>query len=198
MEVARARTRAPGSRIVCPHCAAMIQLRPGVSGVERCGACEKEFEATHFRLPADEARVREVALAGPAGATPCANHLRNAAEAPCGRCGSFVCALCRIDAAADGEVLCPACVGRLAAEGKLRSYRTRFPDSVRIALVMALIGLCLLGIPGIFAIYHGARGIRDKLRLQERDGMVWLGVATLLGVLEIGFFLLLIIGALHG
>ena len=185
------------TKIACPFCRAGIPLRPGASGPEACDRCGRVFEATHFRPAAARARVHRVAAAGPAGATPCVFHEANAAEVACERCGSFICALCELEASADGKILCPACFDRLRDAGLLRSHLNRVPNDAGIAIAVALAGTCAGGLTGPIAVYYAARGLLRRDAPVETGSRAWLYVGVTLGLAEIAFGVLLVIGLYH-
>ncbi len=109
----------------------------------------------------------------------------NAAVIECSRCGTFICALCRIDT--DGKALCPACFERLSADGSLEGTTMTFRDYGALSSTSAVAG-CLIyfiGIlTGLLAIYYGIRGLRQKKELGDRDGVAGIWGAITLGVLE--------------
>jgi hypothetical protein len=152
----------------CPHCRHDLDHARVTSGRQHCPRCGRAFQALRFDPPDVTVSVRPVEQAGPEGATACAGHRGNVAVANCGRCGVFMCELCRIEA--DGLILCPACFDRLAAEGSLASARTTFRDYGRMGLTYALAGMLLwiLAVPlGLGAIYAGVQEIRQRKRLGE-------------------------------
>ena len=169
----------------CPHCRHELDHARITSVRQRCPHCGRAFLALRFDPPVVAAAVRPVEQAGPEGATACAGHRGNAAVANCGRCGVFMCELCRIEA--DSLVLCPACFDRLSAEGALASARTTFRDYGRMGLAYVLAGLLLwiLAVPlGLGAVYAGVQEIRQRKRLGEGSlGRAW--TAIVLGSLEV-------------
>lgn len=168
----------------CPHCRAELpaERRPGIV---RCGACFRDFEAAVFTPPDTEVRVRQMAEAGPDGATPCADHPGNAAVAECGRCGVFMCALCRIDS--DGQALCPACYERLSAEGALASARTSYRDFRGIAVKLGALGLLIFFVgplAGPAAVFCAWKARQQKIQWGDEDGYKSLWAVTALGVFD--------------
>jgi hypothetical protein len=179
----------------CPYCGQALSHAGLRSGPQLCGYCRRGFEAVRFDPPEHTARVLGLAEAGPAGATACASHHNNAAEANCGRCGVFMCGLCRIDA--DGLVLCPACFDRLSAEGALPSVVVRYRDYGRLASSLSVLGL-LLAFAGIVAgpaaVYYGLKGLKQKRQMGESGGRFGIWLAMVLGALEgVGWLALLVL-----
>lgn len=177
----------------CPHCHAALPAdrRPGVI---RCGSCWRDFEAAVFAPAAADVRVSRIAEAGPDGATPCADHPANAAESECGRCGVFMCSLCRIDA--DGQALCPACYERLSAEGALASTRTSYRDFRGLAVKLAAVGLAILFVGPLFgagALFCAWKARKQKIEWGDDDGYGGIWFAAGVAVFDI-----LVGGALIG
>ena len=183
--------------IRCPRCRREIDvaLIPSSSAAE-CPLCHRRFEAVRFDAPLRTATMARTIDGSLEAAQPCANHARNAAVANCERCGSFICALCRIDV--DSRTLCPACFERLTTEGTLESTRTTFRDFSGLASVTATAG-CLLWVfsmlLGPLAIYYGVRGLKQKKEMGEEDGIagIWTamvigGIETIGGVVLVGMF----------
>ena len=170
----------------CPRC--QRDLDPGTvgSGEQACPLCGGTFEATRFDPPEQRVLVRAVEEAGPATVASCAAHRANAASSNCGRCGVFMCELCRIDA--DDLVLCPGCFDRLSAEGALPSARTTFRDYGRMGATLLLLALVftLVGAPfALGAVYAGAKGLQQRKQMGEGSAARgWIVIA--LGVLHVG------------
>jgi hypothetical protein len=122
--------------------------------------------------------VRAVEEAGPGAAASCASHRGNVASSNCGRCGVFMCDLCRIDV--DGRVLCPACFDRLSAEGALPSARTTFRDYGRMGMQLLLVALVFTFVGAPFALgaaYAGVRGLGQRKRLGEGSAVLaWVSI----------------------
>lgn len=162
-----------------------------------CGTCGLEFQAVAFDPPAP---VR-AALPVEAGASAqCARHSRNAAVAACGRCGAFMCTLCRVES--DGLVLCAACFDRLRADGALASARTKFRSWRTLGLHLSVLGLPMIvlgALIGPMAIYASARGIHQDRKNGDEGGLAGSLLSLLLGILvTLGgtFFVLKTFGAL--
>jgi hypothetical protein len=182
MTVLAARTDFGGAS--CPRCRRDLEHQRLASGRQLCPHCGGAFEALRFDPPEVRPVVRAVEEAGPEGATACASHRGNVAVTNCGRCGVFMCDLCRIDA--DGLVLCPACFDRLSAEGALASARTTFRDYGRMGVTYVLAGMPLFvfAVPlGLGAVYAGVQGIRQRARIGEGSlAKAW--VSIVLGAAE--------------
>jgi hypothetical protein len=148
-----------------------------------CPGCGRPYEAVRFDPPEPRVVVAELAGVGPAETAPCTRHARNVAVAACGRCGQFMCALCRIDA--DGKPYCPPCFERLSGEGALASAPTRARNHAGLATLCLLMGFFLMGIfitvpAAALGLYFCARGLREKARRGESEGVAGLYVRILL------------------
>jgi len=170
----------------CPHCRQALpeDLR---AGQVRCPGCHRDFEAVAFTPAGPEDSVRRMAEAGPDGATPCADHPGNAAVSECGRCGVFMCGLCRIDA--DGQALCPGCYERLSAEGALASTRVSYRDFRGMAAKLAALGIAIAFIgplAGPGAVYCAWKANRQKREWGDEDGYAGLWVTGAAGVFAFG------------
>ena len=178
----------------CPRCKRPLGSGRLVTGLLTCPHCQSAFEAVRFTPPEPRAVVRQVAEAGPGESVSCANHAKNEAVANCERCGGFICELCKIEA--DGKTLCPACFDRLSAEGALESTVTTFKDYGRMASSLAVVGLLMwifAPVFGLAAAYYATRGLRQKRKMGESDGVVSMYIALVLGILEtVGGTLLLL------
>jgi hypothetical protein len=170
----------------CPRCRRDLDPEHVVSGPQSCPHCGGGFEATRFDPPEPRVSVRAVEEAGPGGAASCAAHRGNVAAGHCGRCGVFMCELCRIDA--DDLVLCPGCFDRLSAEGALPSARTTFRDYGRMGATLLLVALVftLVGAPfALGAVYAGVKGLQQRKQMGEGSAArAWVVIA--LGVLHVG------------
>lgn len=170
----------------CPRCGVPLKHETLTSGTQLCPRCSKPFEAVHF-LPVEPlAAVAEIAGLDPSAGAPCGKHARNKAEAACQRCGQFMCALCRIDA--DGKAYCPPCFERLSGEGALQSTATRLRNygglSLSCAILSFIFGAIVIGmILAPIGVYFGARGISQKRKLEEREGVISLILTIILNVI---------------
>ncbi len=162
----------------CPRCRRDLDPESVASGFQFCPHCGRTFEATRFDPPEPRVTVRSVEEAGPGAAASCAAHRGNVASSNCGRCGVFMCDLCRIDV--DARVLCPACFDRLSAEGALPSARTTFRDYGRMGAQLLLLALVFtfIGAPfALGAVYAGARGLGQRKRLGEGSAVLaWVSI----------------------
>jgi hypothetical protein len=178
----------------CPRCKGYLDLERLPAGETLCPSCGKTFLATPFHPPALRDRVESLAEAGPGGAAPCALHSGNAAIGNCTRCGVFFCPLCRIQV--DGQELCPGCFDRLTAEESLSTTRNRIRDYRGMALSLGIFGLlasCFGLITGPLTLYLVTQAVRQRRRWQESGGMASLVVASLLGLLQIGFSIVVLL-----
>jgi hypothetical protein len=181
------------AQVRCPRCRKPIEVAPiTTSPAAICPSCGGEFEAVRFTAPVRATAVAQVAEARLDAAQPCATHPGNAAVTNCQRCGSFICALCRIDV--DNRTLCPGCFERLSSEGSLESTRTTFRDYPGLAGVTATLGcLGVLAIVlGPLAIYYGVKALKQKKAMGEEDGLVVIWLAIVLGVVQLGVGLVFI------
>jgi hypothetical protein len=180
----------------CPRCGARLDPDDLLAGLQPCGACGNTFEAMPFPRPPDPPpiAVRSVLEAGPEGVAPCSLHAGNAAESACDRCGVLMCALCRTEA--DGASLCPGCFDRLRASAELPFFLTRFPNYAGRARALGCVG-CLVYVVGIltgpFVLYYAFKAWRQKLAAGERDGLVSLVISAILGLAQIGFFVIVVV-----
>lgn len=162
----------------CPQCRKGLDPGGVRSGRMTCPQCGTGFDAVRFDPPQPAVLVRAVAEAGPEGAASCAAHPGNAAAGHCGRCGVFMCDLCRIDT--DGMTLCPACFDRLASEGTLASTRTAFRDYGRMGVQLLLLGVLFWFVAapfGLGAIYAGVQELRQRKRLGEGSrARAWISI----------------------
>lgn len=184
MARASSRARADYGGPVCPGCRKDLDPAAVVTGRQSCPHCGRSFEATRFDPPPARVVVRSLDQAGPEGAAACAAHRGNVAVANCGRCGVFMCDLCRLDV--DGQILCPACFDRLSAEGALPSARTSFRDYGRMGTTYLLFGLLIwvVALPfALGAVYAGIMALVQRKRLGEGSAArAW--VSIVLGTVE--------------
>ncbi|HVS29849.1 MAG TPA: hypothetical protein VMS98_00200 [Thermoanaerobaculia bacterium] len=188
----------------CPCCRQQIDAAAiQTSRHAVCPACLGEFNAVRFDPPARVAALPRLVTGTLDAGQPCASHARNAAVTSCQRCGSFMCALCRIDV--DGRTLCPTCFDRLSTEGSLHSTRTTFRDYSGLASVSATAGCLLVVVLGLLfgplTIYYAVKAFKLKKEMGEEDGKGFLWVAITFGVIEtvVGIFFLgaLVMGMLE-
>lgn len=192
----RPRATCPG--MACPRCHVPLRHETLRTGGQRCASCAGEFEAIRFDPVEVHVVVPDIAGTGPAGAAPCARHARNQAEVACGRCGQFMCSLCRIDA--DGKAYCPSCYDRLSDEGTLASTVTRVKNwagwggSLLLCSVIPFFAPVTSGIALVLCL----RGIREKRARQESDGIARLWVIFVLNLLAVLLGVLLIVAMFAG
>jgi hypothetical protein len=115
----------------CRHCGEHLEGDPLKMGA-RCPRCR---EPLYERADS----VRRSREAQESGGGICAKHPGNPAVAPCKRCGTFMCGLCR--SRWENRVLCLACVERLMAS------RDAIPEEVKTQRWQALVSV-LLGFAG--------------------------------------------------
>jgi ribosomal protein L37AE/L43A len=172
----------------CPFCNVVLTPTQIYSGSHTCNKCGGQFEAVAFQPQSKKIRVLNVAAAGVAGASPCANHSGNAAVANCERCGNFMCNLCSIDS--DAMKLCPACFDRLTQEGALSTSNNRIRNYTGIAGSTA-VGGCLFWpasfILGPMTIYFAVKALRQKREMGVTEGRWHAYLAMLIGLCSILF-----------
>lgn len=187
------------SGTACPRCKGPVRHETLRDGTQTCPSCRGEFEAVRFDPVQTYLVVPSLAEAGPDGGVPCTQHARNQAEVSCSRCGTFMCALCRIDA--DGKPYCPPCYERLTQEGSVAGGAMRLKNYAGYAaacFVGSYMMMFVSPITGSLGIYFAVRGIKEKKVRKEKDGVVRLyflavmNALTLLG--GIGFLALLLGG----
>lgn len=183
----------------CPRCRAFRRHEDLRTGTQLCPNCRGSFEVVRFDPVKPAVAVPVLAGVGPTTAAPCARHVRNQAVASCGRCGQFMCALCKIDA--DGNVYCPPCFDRLSTEGSIPG------GAMRVKNFSGLASACLIGsyfmlfispVVGSVGIYFCVKGLGDKKKRNEKDGVFRLYVLLVLNLLAVlgGFaFLAMMLGA---
>lgn len=172
----------------CPRCRAELPAGGPSTGERSCPVCKKGFEA-HIFSPVVDLGPLVIPVSAQGESTPCAQHVRNAAETSCQRCGAFMCALCRIDS--DDMSLCPGCFERLSAEGALPSARTSYTDYGRMSIHTLFVCIFLWPlaiIAGPLAVWFGIVGLRaSKLPgVRISRARCWIGIIfgalALLGV----------------
>ncbi|MES1245495.1 MAG: hypothetical protein ABUT39_28075 [Acidobacteriota bacterium] len=177
----------------CPRCRGILDLERLPAGEMRCPTCNHTFLAAPFHPPVVRERVASLIETGPDGAVPCAVHSGNAAVGNCTRCGVFLCALCRVRV--DDQELCPGCFDRLTAEESLSIARARIRDYRGMAVSLGVFGLlasCFGLITGPLTLYLVSQAVRQRRQWQESGGSAALVMASFLGLLQIGFSLLIL------
>ena len=190
------KSRRPYAGPACPQCGKALAADQRVDGERVCRSCRRGFSA--YRLaPLAERSAIITPLMSSEAAVPCARHEGNASVASCGRCGVFMCQLCRIDS--DGLVLCPGCFERLAEEGALPSARRSYRDYGRLSSHAGLLGFLLVWPLGVFfgpfAIWMGIKGLRARTQPGVHISKPRCVVGIVLGIIETVLWLV-IIGAI--
>ena len=171
----------------CPRCDVPLAREQVRTGLITCVRCRTRFEATAFEPPRRRHRtVEQIIVAGPEGASACANHARNAAVTSCDRCGLFICSLCEMSVG--GTAHCPSCFDHLRAEGSLHAGARKYRDYASMAYVASLVGFLfsflLLGLPfGALAIYYAVKGRRQ--RREEGRSTAGMVMMMIIGALEV-------------
>jgi hypothetical protein len=182
----------------CPHCRQALAHDQLLSGAQVCPRCGREFEAVRFQPPARVTAVPTLAAGDDEGAA-CPVHRGNAAITSCGRCGVFLCGLCRIEV--EGQVLCPACFSRLSADGELVLAQNRFRDYDGVAWLVVLIGT-LTWLPGVVtgpaAVYFAVQGRRQRLAWGDAPRSGRVGWAIGLGLLNVAMSVAVVAALVSG
>ena len=131
--------------LTCEHCKGRLPQDWMVSGVpQECPTCQTVLSL--YTFPAMLRGVPEGDL-GEAiieeEETNCFNHMHKRAEVACGTCGRFLCHTCDIEM--QGAHYCPKCLE--AAQYSEERFRTRYPRSDRIALLLAVVPIIFLVFP---------------------------------------------------
>ena len=168
-------------RAPCPRCGEDVDA-PLRRASLRC-SWGHAFEVALFSPPSMSGRSRPAALVASAQ-TPCARHARNAAVAACERCGTFMCALCRVEL--EGAPVCLPCFERAQADQGLGESGTVLRDWNRLALNLGLFSIAFFPfapIGGPLAVVLGLRGRRQDRRTGEPLHPVLGMVGMVLGVI---------------
>lgn len=188
----------------CPHCEAPFDPQERSQGSESCLRCGRPFEAIFFTPPPIPSRIPRLVEAGPEGGHPCAAHGDNLAITHCGRCGVFMCSLCRV--AMEDLELCPACYQRLRQSGDLLPLRLEYTDYERYALslsILAIFPFTFFGfVLGPAAIFCAGKGLRQNKAMGKISGRKTLHVSRVLGILgtllSLGVIGMMIFSAFNG
>jgi hypothetical protein len=125
--------------IACPRCHG--ELGPPVwnaGGLVPCPGCSAALRADVFpaaRRPAPPGDAGELLVTETEAG--CYAHPRKKAVRVCARCGRFMCGLCDIEL--NGEHLCPPCLDRGAAAGRIAGLENRRVCYDKVALYTALL-----------------------------------------------------------
>jgi hypothetical protein len=177
-----------GRRVRGPHCPRCDQELPA-ERTGLCTACNKPFTAVPFTPPQ---RFHREADGTSTESAPCANHEANLAVDACGRCGAFICALCRMET--DELVACPACLEQLERDGSLASLRKDLVNYGYLALSFGAGALVISPVAPLFALpalVYVRKNQRQNRDLGETLGVAqqWWAVAlSLLGTLICAVF----------
>jgi uncharacterized RDD family membrane protein YckC len=185
--------RSPYPGPACPLCGTVLVPGEREAGAQVCYTCAGSFEATPFSPPPLYLPPLALAEVGPAGGTPCAVHAGNAAVGNCGRCGLFLCSLCRTEVS--GQELCAACFDRLAAEKALPALLTSSVDLAGLAVLSGLLGLFFFFfgvVTGPLTLVLAGFAARRRQRGEESGGWGAIVFAIGLGIAQmaIGLFAL--------
>jgi uncharacterized paraquat-inducible protein A len=183
----------------CPRCKAVLRHDTIRTGTQDCRSCQGSFEAVRFDPIKPVVAVPQLAGVGVEAAAPCARHSRNQAVASCSRCGQFMCSLCRIDA--EGSAYCPPCFDRLSTEGVIPGGEMRvknYAGYASVCLMASFFMFFIAPVSGAVGIFFCVKGLKDKGRRNEKDGVLrlyFLLVLCLLVLLGGLSFLAVLLGA---
>ncbi len=147
--------------VSCPRCGRALRHESLRTGLQVCPVCSASTEVVRFDPPARVILGPEpVALAAEESA-PCALHPGNRTAGACGRCGRFLCVLCRVEEG--GDFRCLSCFGKSISEGERPSVYRPLPNYAGYAALCALaapfMGAVVLGFPfaaaGLFFCIKG-------------------------------------------
>jgi hypothetical protein len=171
----------PPRAVRCPTCNFEVRV-PVERGETEC-TYGHAFEYALFDPAPPAPRSRPTSRAD-SGATPCAIHAGNAAVASCERCGTFICALCRVEQ--DGATLCMSCFERREKDtGGNESGGTRIRSLNQLAYVSGVASLFLFPLAvlaGPLAMVLAVLGWRQERKLDEPYFRFRGKVGALLGV----------------
>ncbi len=129
------------------------------------------------------------------GESSCFYHEDKKAAVHCAHCGRFLCQLC--DMLIENRHLCPQCILSQLSKGQLETLqRGRFLYhnlALSLAVLNWIVGWCMLGLPGMLAIFFGVRAwtappaIYQKTRLNHR---LTVAVAVILGITSTALWLI--------
>ena len=129
--------------IVCTSCGTRLPPELLASGGPLpCGTCGAEIEVRIFPAlfrPFPAGAPGEALLSE--GDPGCFEHPRKKAVVPCAWCGRFLCALCDLEF--QGEHVCPGCLERGKAKGRLTTLETQRTLYDRVALSLAILPMLL-------------------------------------------------------
>lgn len=122
--------------ISCPRC--KTELDPPVyntGGLSDCPKCKYNLRVDVYPAYKRSLKAQSGVLLNSSSEAGCFAHPQNKADLVCGRCGRFMCALCDIEL--NGEHLCPTCLEKGAAQGRIGGLENRRICHDRIALYVA-------------------------------------------------------------
>ena len=175
----------------CPYCGRIFKPAQLHSGEMLCTSCQNTFQAAVFTLPPEIVTVRNFgahtgAAEGGVAAdeAPCAKHPLNAAEGICERCGTFICALCRIELG--GKAFCPACFERILQTGTEEFGPASSAYDRGVGRICATLGLIpLVGLlVGPFSMFYSIKAFRQWRAGNPAAG----GIGGLIMILLLGAF----------
>jgi hypothetical protein len=149
-----------------------------------CGVAQRWELFPAFSAPVETSRVAE-AIAAPGEEAACAFHPKKRAVAACGRCGLFVCALCELPVGE--ERICPTCLEKGHAQGKLAALETHRFLYDRLALMLVTYPLLLFYVTALtapIALFVAIRFWKAPTSL-VRPGKTRMVVAIVVAVLEL-------------
>lgn len=141
---------------VCQHCRTPATppdlATPAGPEQDRCAHCGAFFQVEWFPAAWRDSRAEVRPEARQAGGSACFHHPGHQAVAACGRCGRFLCPLCRIDFR--GRLLCGDCIEALRSSGKpeYQARRLRHDRLVEIILLAGTVPMVTAGPTALLCI----------------------------------------------
>jgi hypothetical protein len=186
--------RIPG----CGKCGAAIPIEEwNRADFSTCPICGTRVMALAFPALFRDPRAASAPAAAREGEAACFYHSAKQAVAPCGQCGRFLCALCRVEFL--GADWCPNCIENNRRKGKLAqldAHRTLY-DGLALALAvypMLLIWPTILTAPA--ALWVTVKYWRAPSSLAPRSRWRFYA-APLIAVLQIGAWIWLLLFAIY-
>ena len=167
---------APAVPCLCPGCGGAVRQRR--TGRSACRFCGLEMDlwvaAPAVRRASREDLVSSLPEAASETKPPCSGHPGNASVTACGRCGDFICEVCRIHV--EGTDLCPRCFEHRVDRAELMTLQRRFRlPSMALGLgIFSIFGGFLFSffasLFGLFAMGVGVKALLDIRRRPALEG----------------------------
>lgn len=183
----------------CPACATALTLPIGLSPemAARCPRCGRELRYRLFPAALRDARVVHGSRRVLAEDSSCYFHAEKVAEAVCGQCGRFLCALCAVDFA--GECLCPTCIAaQNGSDGQGRRVTRLRYDLIASSCFWVGVLTCWGAVPGaLAALVISLWAYRKECSLVRSYRGVMLAqiILSVVTVIGLGVLVLFVIGS---